>query len=349
MSIVRRVPLLLMLIIGLGLVAAPIIFQMYERAPKGADMIDDFRPYMTDEQIDLFQGYLVEIDAANTESIDPLQASLIASGAITAAEYENSFLSVAKLNDDWPAIQEDMDDLLGRMENNLDNYAAVDAMPNFKLYPWFFLVTGGMIAGLAGWGLWSERNGGGLHRWLIWGIIGIGLAVALSPVVFQMFTRAPQGGDMIDDFRPMMTRERVQDIQGYFITIGAAEAELRAGVLPFAAEVQGSTPDELAADYPAIAEFSADWPEIVSEFGAMIAVMSDNVDNFEAVDALPPFKMFPFFFLIPGALVAGIGIWSLRHAKPVPGNVEDEDEGEDEPSAPESAPRTEDLITEGKP
>lgn len=343
MSVIRRASLVMMLLIGLGLVAAPIIFQMYERAPKGADMIDDFRPYMTEERIDLFQGYLEEIDAANAESIDPLRASLIASGAIDAAEYGRSFPSVALLNDEWPAIQEDMDDLLGRMEISLDDYAAVDAMPNFKLYPWFFLVTGAMIAGLAGWGLWSERHGGGLHRWLIWAIVGIGLAVALSPIVFQMFNRAPQGGDMIEEFRPMMTRERVQDIQGYFITIGAAEAELRAGVLPFAAEVEGSTPEELAAEYPAIAEFSEDWPEIVREFGAMIAVMSDNVDNFDAVAALPPFWMFPWFFLIPGVLVAAVGIWSLRHAKPVAA------QNEDEPLTTESVPLHEDLTTEGKP
>jgi len=340
---VKRVPMAIILAIGLGLVAAPVIFQMYERAPQGADMIEDFRPYMTSEQIDLFQGYLAEIDAANDESIDPLKVSLVSSGAIDDAGYEQSFPSVVLLNEEWSAIEADMGDLLARMEGNLDNYAAVDAMPNFNLYPWFFLVSGTVIAGLAGWGLWAERHGGGLHRWLLWGVIIVGFGLALSPVVFQMFDRAPKGGDMIEDFRPMMTRERVQDVQGYFIVIGAAEAELRAAVLPFAAEAEDRPLEEVVADYPAIAQFSADWPEIVSEFGAMIAVMSDNVDNFEAVDALPPFAMFPWFFVIPGVLVGGLGIWSLRHAEPI------SDKTDEEAEAVGAAPPDDHLLVEGKP
>jgi len=39
-------------------------------------------------------------------------------------------------------------------------------------------------------------------------LFGLGIAVAAAPVAFQMFDRAPKGADMIDDFRPMMTRER---------------------------------------------------------------------------------------------------------------------------------------------
>lgn len=44
----------------------------------------------------------------------------------------------------------------------------------------------------------------------------------------------------------------------------------------------------------------------------MIATMSDNVDNFQAVDALPSFALFPWFFAIPGALVAGLAGVALR-------------------------------------
>ena len=47
-SVSRRLLLVSAAVMGLGLVAAPVaIFQMFSRAPKGGDMIDDFRPYMT--------------------------------------------------------------------------------------------------------------------------------------------------------------------------------------------------------------------------------------------------------------------------------------------------------------
>jgi hypothetical protein len=53
-------------------------------------------------------------------------------------------------------------------------------------------------------------------------------------------------------------------------------------------------------------------------------VMADNLDNFAAVDALPPFALFPWFFVIPGVLITGFGLWSLRrgrrrHPQPDPG------------------------------
>jgi hypothetical protein len=34
--------------------------------------------------------------------------------------------------------------------------------------------------------------------------------------------------------------------------------------------------------------------------------MSDNVENYQAVAALPPFPLFPWFFVIPGLLVIGL-------------------------------------------
>ena len=43
----------------------------------------------------------------------------------------------------------------------------------------------------------------------------------------------------------------------------------------------------------------------------MVATMSDNVDNYAAVDALPSFDLFPWFFVIPGVLVAGLATLAL--------------------------------------
>ncbi len=114
---------------------------------------------------------------------------------------------------------------------------------------------------------------------------------------------------MIDEFRPMMTRSRVQAVQGYFITLGSGEGQLRVGAEKVFVDGGGDM-----ADYPALQEFSTKWPKIVGDFNPMIATMSDNVDNFQAVDAMPPFPLFPLFFVIPGLLVAGIAFIALRRS-----------------------------------
>ena len=284
-------------VLGFALAAAPLAFQMFSRAPAGGDMIDDFRPYMTTEEIENFRGYMREIRAADEESRTVLEPALAEAG-IGAGDFGDRFVLVTTWNEQWPAIDADMIDLLDTMDANLGNFEAVDALPPFALFPWFFVIPG-LLAGILAIVALRARDTG-TRRTVGWVLAGLGLAVIVAPLVFQMFTRAPKGADMIDDFRPMMVRERVQNVQGYFVTLGGAEGQLRTGVVPLAATEAGLG----EGDLPAIEQFSAEWPTIVGDFAPMVATMSDNVDNFEGVDALPPFDLFPWFFVIPGLLVA---------------------------------------------
>jgi hypothetical protein len=290
------VPLVATLVLGVGLVLAPVAFQMFSRAPKGADMLDGFRPYMTATKVAQFQGYLEIIDGAAVETEDQVAPDAEATLDLGPGGFADAYPLTADFEDQWPAIDADMSDMLDTMERNLDNFAAVDALPPFGLFPWFFVLPGLVIAGLAIATLLARRRGRSTRTLVVLlGIMGIGLIAA--PAVFQMFSRAPEGKDMIDDFRPLMTEEKVRAIQGYFVTIGAGEGQLRLDVLPDL-EAAG---DETA--YPAVDAFSAEWPMINNEFAPMIGAMSDNLGNYEAVDALPPFTLFPWFFVIPGVLV----------------------------------------------
>jgi hypothetical protein len=307
----RTVPIIAALIVGIGMIVAPFVFQMFGRAPLGGDMIEDFEPYMTIEKVETFRGYLDEIDAANTESIESLRDALVTSGAIEASQYDTVLASVVNLNEQWPTVDADMTDLIDRMEANLDNYAAVAALPPFPMFPWFFVVPGALIVVVAAVALYQRRTPGCRAKPALWVLFGLGVSVAAAPLVFQMFDRAPQGADMIDDFQPMMTRERVQSVQGYFVTLGAAEGQLRANALPALVAAGGD-----AADYPAITQWSSDWPTILTDFNPMVATMSDNVDNYDAVAALPSFDLFPWFFVIPGVLVAGLAALALRSRQP---------------------------------
>jgi hypothetical protein len=196
-----------------------------------------------------------------------------------------------------------MSDMLDRMQRNLGNYEGVDALPPFPLFPVFFVVPGLLVAGFAGAAL-IERRRGRSSRGALIVVVVLGFGIVAAPAVFQMFTRAPNGGEMIDDFRSLMTREKVTTVQGYFITIGNGEAEIRNVALPTAALPSGST--------PAVDRFVRDWPRINREIAPFVGVMADNVDNFAAVDALPPFALFPWFFVIPGVLIAGLGLIALR-------------------------------------
>lgn len=299
----RTRALVVIAVLGFGLALAPVVFQMFTRAPDGGDMIEDFRRYMTTAEIEKFQGYLVLIGAADEEAFDSVIPELVDAELLDPSDPSVALPAATALHEQWPGIDEDMTDLLDTMQANLANFDSVSSLPPFGLFPWFFVVPGLVVGVVA---LVTLRRSGDDRSRRAGAIVLLvaGLGIVLAPAVFQMFTRAPDGAAMIDDFRPMMTQERVARVQGYFITMGAAEGELRNRVLTVA--------DEQGLGTDAIDAYSEQWPTVVGEFAPMVATMSDNVDNFAGIDALPSFALFPWFFVVPGVLIAGLAIVVLR-------------------------------------
>jgi hypothetical protein len=310
-------PLRVALVIGIGLIAAPFIFQMLggeNRALKGADMMSAFKPYMTEARITQFQGFLGSIDAAEVETRTKLLPDV--ESAATTPPQRQAVASVEDWSTKWRAgvdgaesIHDDMGGMVDDIAANVDNYAAVNRLPKFFLFPFFFIMPGIIIALLARAAIKRARAGQGAGvpgKALV--VMGVGLIAA--PFIFQMMggeNRAFEGKAMIDDFKPIMTVENITNIQGYFPVIGLAEGQLRNELVPMA----GSS---ATTDYPAIARFSGQWNTISAEFADFLGAMNDNLVEYKAVKALPPFSLFPFFFILPGLMVAGLGLAALRRA-----------------------------------
>lgn len=272
---------LLVVALGLGLVAAPAIFQMFGRAPAGGRMLDDFEPYMS---APVLEGFTADLDLID-RAVDEARGLEIPAG-VDAQLYRD-------LDTKWEAIHSEMGDMLSVIQANLGNYGAVRALPPFALFPWFFVLPG---LGLAALGIAGLRRPG--TRSLVPSVAVLGIAVALAPVAFQMFDRAPKGADMIDQLRPWMTVEDVRTMQSHFLVIGGGEGNLRNDVLPAAGDGDGGQLDV----------FFEQWPRISAEMAPMIGAMSDNVDAFRGIDALPDFALFPWFFVVPGLAAAGAAL-----------------------------------------
>jgi hypothetical protein len=305
---VRRFALIVLIALGAGLALAPLVFGMFSRAPKGAVMLDEFRPFMTDRRLSRFEGYLREIDAAVEETDTRLQPYLADRAGIDRQQFDTRFASFTTFTREWPAIDSDMSDLLRRVHANVDNYEAVDALPPFTLFPWFFVIPGVLISGLALLAL--VRPARGRVALPVLAVLGIGLIAA--PLVFQMFDRAPKGGEMMDEFESIMTRRRVQTIQGYFASMSVGQGAIRIDLIPAARQAGPLTDDEFAEQFPAVATLNRDWVGIINDMTPMIGAMSDNVDNYDAVNALPPFPLFPWFFVVPGILTGLLAFLAIR-------------------------------------
>jgi hypothetical protein len=302
----RTWALVALAVLGVALIVMPAAFGMFARAPKGAVMIGEFRPFMTSSRLDGFQQDMSEVNAGVQQSQLSVGAYLTGSSTPDlggGAAFRTEFPSFASFAGQWGAIDADMTGLLDRVQANLGNYEAVAALPSFRLFPWFFVVPGVLVLVLVATLFVSSRR----RRTIRWVLVALGVGLVLAPAVFQMFGRAPKGGQMMSAFKTIETTSNVETIQGYFGTMAVGQGAIRLELVP-ALERKGLSPSEIAARFPAVATLDARWVHILNDMTPMIGAMSDNVANYQAIAALPPFPLFPYFFVLPGLLIAGVAI-----------------------------------------
>jgi hypothetical protein len=318
MSRRRRAVLFGLIALGIALILAPAVFGMFTRAPKGATMLEEFEPFMRDPRLTRFEGYLDEIDQAVEEVDTEVQPFLEQRIGMDRQQFEATFPAYASFEREWQQIDRDMSDLVGDVHDNLGNYEAVDALPPFTLFPWFFVVPGVLLTAIGTVALFRPARV--IPTLTAAMVLGLGLVAA--PFAFHMLHRAPKGAEMMDEFRPIMIRSRVHTIQGYFGTMSVGQGALRIDILPAVERAAGGEA-EVANRFPAAVALDEGWIGILNDMTPMIGAMSDNVDNYQAVDALPPFTLFPWFFIAPGALIVVLAVVALRARGPAaPGRRE---------------------------
>jgi hypothetical protein len=291
-------------VVGVALLTLPLVFGMFSRAPKGAAMLASFRPFMTSTRLDGFQTEIRQINAgvlqANSTVVVRLEGS---SDSAARARFASQFPSFAQFSGQWSGIDSHMSSLLDQVHGNLGNYEAIAALPSFTLFPWFFVIPGVLVLALVAAALLMPTRRRSIRVALL--VLGIGLVAA--PAIFQMFQRAPKGGHMMSAFKNIETSRNIETIQGYFGSMAVGQGTVRLELVP-ALEHHGVTPAQITIQFPAVATLDRNWVHILNDMTPMIGAMSDNVVNYQAIASLPPFPLFPYFFVIPGLLVVVLAI-----------------------------------------
>lgn len=304
----KKWPLIVILVLGLGLIAAPAIFQMFHRAPLGAEMIKDFKPYMTTSRLAGFQLDLRQIDQGVRDTDTNVATALTGSGTAGHRRFDARYPGFADFQGKWGAIYADMKGLMDTIQSNRVNYLAMEGLPDFRLFPWFFVFPGVLVVLLAALGLASVRR----RRAARWAIAGVGVALLIAPLAIGLFSAGPKGAKMMTAFKTLETREKVQTIQGYFATISVGQGTLRLELVP-ALRKDGLSNRQIAARFSGMTTLNDRWIPILNDMTPMIGTMSDSVDNYQAVAALPSFTLFPWFFVAPGLLLAFLALRAGRH------------------------------------
>ncbi len=134
-------------------------------------------------------------------------------------------------------------------------------------------------------------------------LVGVGLI--LIPVTTRMFDRAPQGARMIEAFRPHMQAATLDayELDVRQLSEGFTQAAARGPALLAPRLGPAQAQARFAADVPQANEFEQQWPQAERRLKALLATIRANRVNYDAVAALPSFRSFPWFFVVPGAVL----------------------------------------------
>ena len=192
-----------------------------------------------------------------------------------------------------------------------------------------------------------------MNRTILWGVLAIGLALVIAPFAIGLPGKASAGQKMIDGFRPIMQPQHVattaMSYNDVFTPMGKDAPLLSAkNMATFQGYMQGfaaigkqlppATASQLtpmARDFGALlgtmqanVEVFSKVPAGLAFYKPLVTTMQANVDNYRQIDSLPNFRLFTWFFAVPGALLvllSGFGLlgqghsFTVRHhARPTP-------------------------------
>ena len=151
-----------------------------------------------------------------------------------------------------------------------------------------------------------------MKRWVLWPILVLGIVLIVVPLAISMPSKASNGQEMLDEFRPIMdpstveltadyydnvftklrpialalNEETVATFNQYGQGIVAVQTE-SAQLTPTLAQATGQTPGQvqqfLGQQFPAMSQLFASLPQLSQDFGDLLALMGPNVPVFERV------------------------------------------------------------------
>lgn len=171
----------------------------------------------------------------------------------------------------------------------------------------------------------------------LWPILVIGVALIVLPFVLSLPSKASHGQTMIDQFRPIMQPASVKTTVDYydrtFVPLGgvasggvqaASEVPSMIGALSKALRMSPSQVQKFMGSFPALGGLLGSLPKLVpiftnvppglAHYKPLVSTMQANVGNYASIASLPNFRLFTWFFVIPGVLILLLAGWPLLAA-----------------------------------
>jgi len=165
------------LVIGIGLIVAPLAMGLPGKAAAGERMLGSFQPIMAPDQVQTTSNYYYKVFVplgqitpaftdANAAKFQGYMQGMQAAGLRIPPQAAKDFTGLigmmkqaVPIATQVPAGLAHYKPLVDTMQANVNDYKQVNSLPSFNLFAWFFIVPGILLVILAGLGLW----GGAIH------------------------------------------------------------------------------------------------------------------------------------------------------------------------------------------
>ena len=158
-----------------------------------------------------------------------------------------------------------------------------------------------------------------MNRKLLGSVLVIGLALVIAPFAIGLPGKAAAGQRMLNGFHPLMQRAAVQTTASYynnvFTPLGTVSTQFTA------AASNPQMQKQLAPLMPILQPVMPIFKQVpagLGWYGPLVHTMQANVDNYKQVNSLPDFRLFTWFFVLPGALLivlSGYGLFGNPFAR----------------------------------
>lgn len=302
----------LVMLVGIALIVVAIARNLFAVGPAFESMIDDFRPWLTDDSIAALRTDLGGLGGAAEEFQTGLAPALIAQLQTTPEAFgilmETEFPAVAAGMQVVPDAVASFTGIVDLLAEQQGNFASADAIPTTSLpattVPWGMVLAGALaiVVGLV-MGLGRARLGAILA-------IVLGALLIAGPILLSLPGKAADADDLNAALEPVYTPEMVQGAEGALGVVGAMGAEMAEKMLPGLGGMLGMTGPEveqfLGTQFPTIAGAMAGLPDAMGRFTGMLTAFSDNLDEY---DILKPVAFVPIVWTIvaAGALLLVLG------------------------------------------
>lgn len=278
----------LIMVVGAGLIAITLFYNLFTAGPAFEKLIIDFRPVLTQSSINTSRAEIESLSAVEKEFTNKLNPALTQLLKMTPEDFNayltQSFPAVAAGMDALPTDIAALNTLIDTLESERPLFMSAEDFPTENIpattIAWVVVGAGLSLFLIGLLMLALPRVGAALA-------VLIGLLLLIAPFALSLPAKGADVDQLKANLAPIYTQKLISDANGAVATIEAMGEEMQSAMLPALATQLTMDSMELqsfiAINFPATAKALQAIPVSMQRFNSTAHIFDTNFANFNTI------------------------------------------------------------------